>query len=267
MNGTSRAELRRLVELTVTLAVTDFRMRFYGNALGYFWSLAKPLMLFAVIYIAFTEVLNIGDAVPYYPAVLISGLVLFNFFSEATGSATTSLVATGHLLRKMPVPSVAIPLSVVLRSFFNLVLNLIAVAVFFAIAGVEFHTSWIQFPLIIGGLVVFAVAVSSVLASLYVPLRDTAQIWEVGLQLMFWSTPIIYPVERIPSALQEIVMLNPLAVLIVQMRHAMIDPAAPSAAEVAGWGHVWIALAIGAATLPIGVLLYRRVAPRLAEQL
>lgn len=267
MNPGRRAELRRLGELTLTLAITDFRMRFYGNALGYFWSLAKPLMLFAVIYVAFTEILDLGDAVPHYPAVLISGLVLYNFFSEATGSATSSLVATGHLLRKMPVPSVAIPLSVVLRSFFNLCLNLIAVAVFFAISGVEIQAGWFQIPLILAGLLAFALAASSVLASLYVPFRDTAQIWEVALQVMFWGTPIIYPVERIPGGLQEVVMLNPLAVLIVQTRHAVIDPSAPSAAEVAGAGHVWIALGVGLAAITAGIWLYRRFSPQVAEQL
>jgi ABC-2 type transport system permease protein len=263
-----REELRRFWRLTISLAVTDFKLRYYGNALGYFWTLAKPLMLFGVIYFAFTEILEIGDEIPHYPAYLIAALVLFNYFQETVSQSVASLVQHESLIRKVPMPLLAIPLSVALRSFFNLCLNLVAVLFFIAISGVEVRLDWLQFPLLLGAMLVITTAFSSLFANLYVPFRDMAPISEVFLQLLFWGTPVIYTIKQAPEDLREAMMLNPLAVIMTQMGHTLIDPSIPSAVgAIGGAGRLAIPAGIVLAAIVASVTLHRRVAPRLAEQL
>ena len=83
---------RRLWHLTYTLAVTDFKLRFFGSVLGYLWQLIRPLLLFGVLYVVFTQVIRIGSDVEMYPVALLLGIVLYSFLSEATSGALTSLV-------------------------------------------------------------------------------------------------------------------------------------------------------------------------------
>ena len=258
-------DARRFFELTVTLAVNDFKLRYYGSALGYFWSLAKPLMTFAVIYFAFIVIFKVKT--PYYASMLICGIVLFNFFAEATGGAVGSLVASGTLLRKLPVPALAIPMAMVLQAMFTLGLNFFAVGVFFAIDGVPITADWLQAPLILLSLIVVTTAFSALLANLYVPFRDTAQIWEVLLQVIFWGSAILYQVGSIPEHYRKIILFNPMAILMVQMHHAIIDQNQPSALGAAS--PLQFATAIGFVVLLFlsGVLMYQRVRPHLAEQI
>lgn len=259
---------RRFVGLTVTLAVTDFRLSYYGSVFGYFWTLAKPLLQFAVLYFALTEVLRFGEGIPHFAVYLITAIVLFTYFGETTSQAVGSLVAHEGLIRKIPVPLLAIPFSVALRSAFTLGLNLVAVFFFFFLSGIEPRQDWLQLPLLIGALMLMSTAFASLLANLYVPFRDTGQIWEVAGQLFFWMTPIVYTIENVPEDLRGPMMVNPLAVIMTQMRHALIDPAAPSAASaIGGWERLLIPAAIVLAILVLSAWMHRITAPRLAEQL
>jgi ABC-2 type transport system permease protein len=258
----------RFLGLTMTLAVAEFKLRYYGNALGYFWTLAKPLLLFGVLYVAFTEVIRFGGSVPHYPVYLLSAIVLYNYFSEATSKGVRSLVEREALLRKMPMPVIVIPLAISLTSLFNLLLELVAVAFFILLSGIAVTWDWLQVIPLLVLLVIFTTAVTSLLANLYVSFRDTAAIWEVGLQLFFWATPIVYTILSVGSGLRPWIMLNPLAVIITQVRHAVIDPSAPSAAAAIGDpALLLIPMALIAATVALSVGLHHRVAPRVIERL
>ena len=111
---------RRMFLLTTALAVTDFRLRFFGSLLGYFWQLMRPLLLFGVLFVVFTEFVRLGEGVPFYPVLLLSNIVLFTFLAEGT-AAVTSLVDRESLVRKVQFPLLAIPLATVLFAAFNLV--------------------------------------------------------------------------------------------------------------------------------------------------
>src|SRR5215216_4969160 len=126
---------RRFVYLAVTLAVTEFKLRFFGSALGYLWQLVRPVMLFGVLYVVFTEFVKIGGPVPFYPVVLLANIVLFTFVQEGTG-AVGSVVAHEALVRKIQFPRMAIPVSVVLTAGFNLTLNMGVVLTFGIASGV-----------------------------------------------------------------------------------------------------------------------------------
>jgi ABC-2 type transport system permease protein len=106
------------------------------------------------------------------------------------------------------------------------------------------------------------------LAVLYVPFRDMSPIWEVVSQLLFWGTPIIYVIETVPKGARELLMMNPLAAIIEQARHALIDPSGPSAAAASGGAvRLLVPLAIVGLVLGASFELYRRMRPTLAERL
>src|SRR5688572_24397117 len=94
-------DLRRFLNLTVTLAVTDFKLRFFGSALGYLWTLMRPLLLFGVLYFVFTEVVRFGDEIKDYPVYLLASIMLFTFFSETTSRGVNALAERESLLRKV----------------------------------------------------------------------------------------------------------------------------------------------------------------------
>jgi ABC-2 type transport system permease protein len=260
--------LRRFLLITFTLAKSEFKIRYFGSVLGYLWSLMRPLMLFGVLYVVFTHVVRFGGDIEHYPLKLLLAIVLWSYFAEVTGQAVSSLVQRESLLRKMPFPPAVIPLSVALTGAFNLGLNLVVVLVFVLVTGIAPAVAWMELLPLVGLLLVLAAAVSMLLAVLYVPFRDVAPIWEVMTQLLFWGSPIIYVIETAPASVREWMMLNPLAAMIEQARHAVIDPSAPSAAEaIGGDARLLIPLGITVALFVIAVSVYRRAAPTLAERL
>src|SRR3954451_8699889 len=115
---------RRLVDLVLMISVTEFKRTYFGPALGYLWSIARPLMLFGVLLAVFTHVFRLGSEVAHYPVLLLFKIVLFGFFSEAKITDVTSVVSQEGIVRKTQFPRLAIPLAVVLTSLFNLGLNL-----------------------------------------------------------------------------------------------------------------------------------------------
>jgi ABC-2 type transport system permease protein len=261
-------DLRRLVNLTVTLAVTDFKLRFFGSALGYLWTLMRPLLLFGVLYFVFTEVVRFGSGVDHYPVYLLTSIVLFTFFSETTARGVTSLMERENMLRKIQFPRLVIPLAVTLHALFNLGLNLLVVFAFVLGSGVQVRASWLELIPLVALLVVLATGVSMLLSALYVRYRDIQPIWEVALQVLFYASPVIYVSEALPDSVREAAIANPIAAVLTQMRHALIDPGAPTAASAIGGGvRLLIPLAIVVLTFGLGLWVFMREAPRIAENL
>ena len=123
-------DARRLLHLSVTLAVMEFKLRFFGSVLGYLWQLMRPLLLFGVLYAVFTQFVKLGAGIQFYPAILLTGIVLFTFFSDATARSVTAVLDRENLVRKIEFPRLVVPIAVILLAYFNLVLNLLAVLVF-----------------------------------------------------------------------------------------------------------------------------------------
>jgi ABC-2 type transport system permease protein len=261
-------DLRRFVNLTVILAVTDFKLRFFGSALGYFWTLIRPLLLFGVLYFVFTEVVRFGDDVKNYPVYLLAAIMLFGFFAETTSRGVNSLVERENLLRKVRFPRMVIPLSVTLNALFNLGLNLIVVLVFVLASGIEPRWAWLEMFPLIALLVVLATGVTMLLSALYVRYRDIQPIWEVALQMLFYASPVIYVTSALPDSIEQEAMASPLTAVLTQMRHALIDPGAPTAAEaIGGSARLLIPLAVVIAVFALCVWVFMREAPRIAENL
>jgi ABC-2 type transport system permease protein len=259
---------RRFLHLTWTLATTEFRLKFFGSVLGYLWQLFKPLLLFGVMLVVFTKAVKLGHGVYQYPVVLLMAIVLFTFFSESTSAAVPSLVDREGLVRKIQFPRLVIPVSILLTSLFNLALNFTAVLVFMLARGVYPRWSWFELVPLVLLLTIFAGGVSMLVSALFVRYRDVRPIWEVAVQALFYGSAIFYAVETIPARFRHLVMCNPLAAIIQQTRHAVIDPHAPSAADAIGGGiRLLIPLGIVVGVAVLGFWVFNREAPRIAEEL
>ena len=211
-----------------------------------------------------------GKEVDHYPVMLLLGIVLYTFFQEATSNSVTSVVTQEGIVRKTQFPRLVIPLATALTGAFNLGLNLVIVFVFILAFGLDPAWTWLLFPVALVFLAILTAAVSVGLSALYVRFRDVAIIWAVVAQVLLYATPILYPVTFLhDQTLERLLMVNPLAVIFVQVRvWVLAEPQAPSAVEVVG-GWLWLlpAAAIFLGACVLATWLFSREAPRIAEDL
>lgn len=264
-------DVPRLLHLTRTLAVTDFRLRFYGSAMGYLWQLMRPLALFGVLYVVFTQVINLGTDVPFYAVSLLMGIVMWGFVADSTGVAVRSLVERENLVRKIDFPRLAVPLSAVLTAVFNLALNMIPVFVFLLISGGEVRLSWLAFPFLALIMALWCTGLAMLLSIGFVRYRDVSPIWDVVMQAGFYISPIFYQLQSISGKnadlLQHLLLLNPFAVILQEARHVVIDPSYPTPADLVGYPYLLLPAAIVVLTIGVGFRYFSRQAPRIAELL
>ena len=258
---------RRALDLLYLMAITEFRRSYLGTALGYLWSLGRPLLLFGVLLTVFTQAFDLGDRVQSYPMLLLFNIVLFSFFQEATSQAVSSIVGQESIVRKTQFPRLVIPLSVVLTSVFNLGVSLAVVFIFLLAGGVSPMWTWLLFPLVLLLLVILTTAVATLLAALFPRFRDTGIIWGVTATALFYATPVLYPIEIMTGALRDIISLNPLAPLFELARMWVIDPDAPGPLAAAGAGPLLVAIALYMLVCVAAAWVFRREAPHIAEEL
>jgi ABC-2 type transport system permease protein len=260
---------RRTLDLLLIISITDFKKTYFGTVLGYLWSLARPLMLFGVLLAVFTQLFH-GNQVPHYAVLLLMNIVLYGFFQEATLAAVGAVVSQEAIVRKTQFPRLVIPLSVVLTSLFNLLLNLIIVLVFIFAFGVSPTWTWLLFPVWLLLLMGLTVGVSMIVSAVYPRFRDIAIIWTVISTALFYATPLLYPAETLigHKLLSHLISVNPLTPIFLLARKWFIDPAAPGPASVAGGG-IWLLVpaAIYVLICAFAFWVFNREAPRIAEEL
>jgi ABC-2 type transport system permease protein len=266
----------RFWHLTFNIARNQWKLRFFGSVLGYFWQLMRPLLLFAVLYVFFTMISHVGQGLgapgDFYGSQLLASIVLFTFFAETTNGAVRCVVDQEALVRKIQFPRMVIPLSIVLLCLFNLSLNMLVVLIFALIQGVRPMLSWLEVPGLIAMLAVFAAGLAMLLSSLFVYFRDLQPIWEVVTQILFYCSPVIIPLQsvekKLHGALLTLYMANPLATIMQQFRHAFINHATPGASvPLGGYLELLIPIGIVLAAFVLGFRVFNRMAPNVAENL
>jgi ABC-2 type transport system permease protein len=218
--------------------------------------------------VVFTEIANIGGDVKDYGICILFSMVMFQFFAEATNGSVTAIVRRENLLRKMRFPRLAIPLSTILTALMNLGATLVAVFVFAAVTGVYPTWRWLELPVLVAVLAVAATGTGLLLSVLFVRYRDVQPIWEVATQILFYASPVLYVATMVPEDYQRLYLLNPIAAVLTQVRHAAVDPTAPTVSALLG-GAAWLLVPLGLAALllALGVWVFARAAPRIAEDL
>ncbi len=221
--------------LLVELVKTDFKLRYQGSALGILWSVLKPLMIFVVMYFIFVKFLRITDSsIPNYAITLLLGLSLWGFFTEAVTLGMNSIVARGDLMRKINFPKYIVIISSMVSALISLSINLLVVLAFAIFAGVKFQWSVLILPFNIIILFATAFGLALILSTLYVKFRDISHIWEVFMQILVYSMPIMYPISMVTKvsifgfSIAKIMMLNPIALAIQDIRHNLIAHETPT---------------------------------------
>lgn len=254
------------------LVITDFKLRYEGSVLGYIWSLLKPLMLFAIMYVIFVHFLRFGEGIPHFAVSLLFGLVLWTFFTEATTQGMQSIVTRGDLLRKINFPKYIIVVSSTISALINLLFNLVVVLIFMIFDGVDFGWTVLLFPLTLLVIYVFALALAFFLAAVNMKYRDVSHLWEVFLQGIFYATPLIYPIQMVITVgglfAAQILMLNPIAVLIQEARAQMVGHDNVVTANQLFSNPVYLILpyAVVAVVLVLAALYFRKNQGKFAEQ-
>ena len=254
---------RRSLELLYIVAVTEFKRTYFGTVLGYLWSLCRPLMLFGVLLVVFTHLTRFSH-VAHYPLLLLTGIVLYGFFQEATNAAVPSIVSQEGIVRKTQFPRLVIPLAVVLTSIFNLGPNLLVTFAFILGFGVAPMWTWLLLPVLLVVLFVLTTAVAMLLSSLYPRYRDVAIIWSVVSTALFYATPVLYPIERLHGVVRTLIACNPLTPILELARRWLIDPHAPISGGVL---NIVVPAVLYVAVCALAVVIFTREAPRIAESL
>ena len=205
------------------LAKTDLKMRYQGSWLGIIWVFLKPFCLFLVMNFVFSHLFF--RSVPNYTIRLLLGIILWSFFAEASMVGMLSILAKGHILRKVFLPKWIVVLSSTIHSamafLFNLVIFFLFLFLYYGIfPGVVQLLLFVVYILLIYGI---SLLFSFLTATILVRFRDLNQIWEVLLQVLFYASPIIYPITSLPEKIHSVLYLNPITILIEHSRLALID--------------------------------------------
>lgn len=249
-------------ELIWVLAKTDFKLRYHGSALGYFWAILKPLLMFTILNFVFSSIFNPrGTGSEYYSLQLLVGIILFNFFSEGSTAGMSSLLAKSQLVTKIYIPRWTIILASTINSALIFSMNLLVIITFFAFKMFLPSFGAVLFFLA-GSLLTYVLILTFALltAPLYVRLRDLSMIWEVVLQILFYATPIIYSLQLMPVYIQQILLINPMAFIIHFTKESLINNHFPDVWQ----GVMFVGIVLSA--FGISLLSYQKFAPHVAEE-
>ena len=257
------------------LVKTDFKLRYQGSMLGMAWSVLKPLMLFAVMYVVFVRFLRFGAGIPHFAVSLLLAQTLWAFFQEATSQGMQAIVGRGDLLRKLKFPKYIVVVSSTVSALINLVISLFVVLIFMIVNGVEFRPTILLFPLVVVELYIFALGIAFLLSTMFVRFRDIGHIWDVIMQAWFYATPIIYPLTQLInvgwlSVAKLVLMLNPIAQIIQDARYLVVTTQTETIWGLVGqrcWLFKLVPLLIVVVVLLVGVTVFRRRSPYFAEEL
>jgi ABC-2 type transport system permease protein len=239
----------------------EFKAKYAGAVLGYVWSLAKPLAYFGVLWLVFAHLLRTANQTQDFTLFLLIGILLFTFFADTVGVMLTSIVDGGSILRRLAFPPILVPLSASVGICITFLVNISAIVVFIGIQRVSPRVEWLLVIPLLAELYIFSLGVGLLLAALYVRFRDVGQIWELGVQLLFFASAIFYPIGIVPDWAQKVAFLNPFVQLMQDVRHAVLGASGPNdltaATVYAGAGGRAIPIVI-AVLLFVGALAFFR---------
>lgn len=271
--GIPNAFCRKNRVLLGELIKTDFKLRYQGSALGYFWAILRPLLMFAILYVVFAKLLNFGNGIPHYPVYLLTGTVLWNFFTECTGQGINAIIVRGDLLRKISFPKWIIVVSATATALINLSINIGVIIIFALINGVMPSFRWLLVLPLILELYALALGISFLLGAINVKYRDITSIWDVLIQALFYAIPIIYPLTMVLNAgsrfghfAAQIICLNPIAQVIQDVRYNLITDATITTWSIVDGLACAIPILIVVLTLVLAALFFRRRSKYFAEE-
>ncbi len=251
------------------LVRADFKVRYQGSVLGYAWSLLRPLFLFLTLYVIFVYVFPIGNAVEHFPVYLLTGVIFWNFFSEATTIGLLSVVSRGDLIRKINIPKYLLVISNALSALINFGFGMIVIFAFALISGVKPSFEWLLIIPLVAEMFILAIGISFLLSSLYVKFRDISYIWEVFLQIGFYASAIIFPIMSVVEPLRKWFFINPVSQIIQDARYVMATHTSATIWSTVGvtWIRMIIPFFIIITIVVVGGIVFRQRSKTFAEDI
>lgn len=246
----NRLELIKYKWLLQELIKRDLKIKYRRSVLGYLWSILNPLLMMAVLTIVFSSFFRFD--IENYPVYLLTGQLLFTFFSEATNMAMNSIILGASLIKKVYIPKYIFPISRVLSCFTTMLFSLIALCIVMIITGAEFYLTIVLLPLVLLYFLVFSIGVSLVLSVMVVFFRDIQYLYGVFLTALTYLTPIFYPVSILPEMVKKYILYNPLCIYIELFRKIMMYGQWPTM-----WEHFICGL-IAIVSLIIGIKVFNQ---------
>lgn len=207
------------------LVSRDFKAKYKRSILGVFWSFLNPLLTMIVQYIVFSNLFRFD--IPYYPVYLLSGIIVFNYFSEACGMALTSIIGNATLITKVYVPKYIYPLTRILSSLVNLLISMIPLIIVTMLSGLYPTKAYLLIPFMLVCLAMFCLGLGMLLSAAMVFFRDIQFLWGVLTMIWMYLTPIFYPESILPEQVVWVLKINPLYYFINFLRSCVIDGVSP----------------------------------------
>ncbi|MCP1101364.1 ABC-type polysaccharide/polyol phosphate export permease [Aequitasia blattaphilus] len=202
------------------LVARDIKIKYRRSVLGVLWTLLNPLFMMIILSVVFSNIFRFE--IENYPLYILSGQVVFNFFSDATNGAMTSIINSGPLIKKVYVPKYLFVISRIFSSFINLMASFTALLLVMVATRSELHWSVLLVPVPLLFLVVLSTGVGLILSAITVKFRDIVHLYGVFTTALMYLTPVIYPITQLPEWLRKLVELNPLTNILSMVRDVMI---------------------------------------------
>ena len=245
-------------ELIRTLTVVDLKNRYQNTALGFFWSLLSPFLLAMVLYFIFSHLFGNEEN---FAVNLLVGIMAWRFFANCTSSSLGAIVGKPSLVTKVYIPRQILVLSNALTNLVSSLLEFIVLLpIIFVLLG-HLPVTVLLFPLIHFVYFWFLFGAGLLLSSLFVYFRDLNQIWDVLVTLLFFCSPIIYPLATIPAYLMPYYRLNPITQFIIMYRDLMVAGDLPSLFSIV------VVIGFAIAAYLVGGLVFSKLQRRFAEEI
>lgn len=247
-------------ELLWQFISTDFKLRYKNSYLGIIWIILKPLAMFSVIYVIWSNIFKMDES---YKMGLLLGIMIMNMFSEAILMGLTSLMNKAGIILKIKFPREVVVFSSVTISLIDFMFNMIVFLIFSIFTPI--HTSLVGvllFVMCIFSIFLLTMGLSLFLSIIFIKLRDIHNLMIVVLQLVFWMTPVYYTLEMLPENLQNIIKLNPLTLLVTYARKGLITA---DAIRIDDFYQVLIVLLVCLIVFILGNLFFRKRVSKIAE--
>jgi lipopolysaccharide transport system permease protein len=245
-------------ELLKNLTLTEIKNRYQNTTLGFFWSILSPFLLAFVLYFVFK---NLFKQEQNYAANLILGIMVWRFFATGTAMSLGAIVSKGSLVTKVFIPRQILVLSSLLANLFTSIMELIVLLpILFVMMG-HLPITAVLFPLVSILYFWLVYGIGLLLAALYVYFRDLGHIWDVLVNLLFFCSPIIYPMSVVPWELVPFYTINPLTQIIFIYRDVMIGGILPP------FNSVLLVIGFGALFFVVGSFIFQKLQRRFAEEI
>lgn len=237
-------------DLVVELVKRELKVRYRRSTMGFVWTMLQPLMMMAVLHVAFSTAFRFDVA--NYPVYVLAGVLFWNFFSQGIVTSMNSLRGNAGLIQKLPVPIAVFPLATVLAGVANLVFAMVPLVGLLVATGHPLRPSLLFLPVAILLAALFTLGAGLLLAPLAVFFYDVVELVTVAMTALMFLTPIMYPMSIVPEKWRWVVRYNPVRSVLEVFRDPIFYGKVPP------FEHIAVAVTVALAALLIGVVAFRR---------